>query len=46
LVVAQDLRQLYSGHATDPNTTPIIAPLALAILGGRRARVGAPEFTP
>ncbi len=40
-VVGQDLGQLYSGHATDPNTAPIIALLAIAILGGRRARVGA-----
>jgi hypothetical protein len=40
-VVGQDLAQLYSGHATDPNTAPIIALLAIAILGGRRARVGA-----
>jgi hypothetical protein len=40
-VVGQDLGQLYSGHATDPNTAPIIALLAIAILGSRRARVGA-----
>jgi hypothetical protein len=40
-VVGQDLGQLYSGHATDPNTAPIVALLAIAILGGRRARVGA-----
>ena len=40
-VVGQDLGQLYSGHATDPNTAPIVALLAIAILGGRRVRVGA-----
>jgi hypothetical protein len=40
-VVGQDLGQLYSGRATDPNTAPIIALLAIAILGGHRARVGA-----
>jgi hypothetical protein len=40
-VVGQDLGQLYSGHATDPNTAPIIALLAIVILGGHRARVGA-----
>ena len=40
-VVGQDLGQLYSGHATDPNTAPIIALMAIAILVGRRARVDA-----
>jgi hypothetical protein len=40
-VVGQDLGQLYSGRATDPNTAPIIALLAIAVLGGRRARFGA-----
>ena len=35
-VVGQDLGQLYSGHATDPNTAPIIALFAMALLGGRR----------
>jgi hypothetical protein len=39
-VVGQDLGQLYSGHATDPNTAPIVALMAIAILGSRRARVG------
>jgi hypothetical protein len=38
---AQDLGQLYSGQATDPNTAPIIALLAIAILGTRRSPVGA-----
>jgi hypothetical protein len=41
-VVGQDLGQLYSGQATDPNTAPIIALLAIAMVGGRRSRVGAP----
>jgi hypothetical protein len=39
-VVGQDFGQLYSGQATDPNTAPIIALLAIAILGTRRVRVG------
>jgi hypothetical protein len=42
-VIGQDLGQLYSGQATDPNTAPIIALLAIAILGGRPARVVAHE---
>jgi hypothetical protein len=37
-VVGQDLGQLYSGHATDPNTAPVIALMAIALLGARRAR--------
>jgi hypothetical protein len=41
-VVGQDVGQLYSGQATDPNTAPIIALLAIAVLGVRRARLGAP----
>jgi len=40
-VLAQDLGQLYTGQATDPNAAPLIALMAIAILGGRRARVGA-----
>ena len=39
-IVAQDVGQLYSGQATDPNTALIIAILGVAILGSRRARVG------
>jgi hypothetical protein len=39
--VGQDFGQLYSGQATDPNTAPIIALMAIAILGARPARVGA-----
>jgi hypothetical protein len=39
-VVAQDLGQLYSGQATDPNTAPLVALLAIAILGCRPARAG------
>jgi hypothetical protein len=40
-VVGQDLGQLYSGQATDPNTAPLIMLSAIAILGSRRAHVGA-----
>jgi hypothetical protein len=40
-VVGQDFGQLYSGQATDPNTAPLVALMAIAILGSRRARVGA-----
>ena len=39
-IVAQDVGQLYSGQATDPNTALIIAILGVAILGSRRTRVG------
>jgi hypothetical protein len=39
-VVGQDFGQLYSGQATDPNTAPLVALMAVAILGSRRARVG------
>jgi hypothetical protein len=45
-VVGQDLGQLYGGHATDPNTAPIIALLAIAMLGGSRTRGHAPVGTP
>jgi hypothetical protein len=37
-VVAQDVGQLYTGQATDPNTALMVALLAIAILGGRPAR--------
>jgi hypothetical protein len=37
--VAQDFGQLTSGRATDPNTAPIIALMAVAVLGSRRARL-------
>ena len=40
-VVGQDLGLLYTGQATDPNTAPIIALMAIAILGALPARVGA-----
>jgi hypothetical protein len=40
-VVCQHFGQLYSGQATDPNTAPVIALLALALPVGRRARVAA-----
>jgi hypothetical protein len=31
-IIGQDLGQLYSGHATDPNSGPLIALLAVALL--------------
>jgi hypothetical protein len=37
-VLGQDLGQLYSGQATDPNTAPLIVLLGVAILGSRRSR--------
>jgi hypothetical protein len=37
--VAQDFGQLTSGRATDPNTAPIIALMAVAVLGSRRSRL-------
>jgi hypothetical protein len=40
-VVAQDVGQLYSGQATDPNSAPLVALMAIAILGGHRARFAA-----
>jgi hypothetical protein len=40
-VVGQDFGQLYSGQATDPNTAPLIALLAIAMLGDPRTRLGA-----
>jgi hypothetical protein len=39
-VVAQDIGQLYTGQATDPNSGLIIAVFAIAMLGVRDARVG------
>jgi hypothetical protein len=36
-VLGQDLGQLYSGQATDPNSAPLIALLAVAILGTPRS---------
>jgi hypothetical protein len=41
-VVGQDFGLLYTGQATDPNTAPIIALMAIVILGARWALVGAP----
>jgi hypothetical protein len=37
-VVGQDLGQLYTGQATDPNTAPLIGLMAVALLGCRRQR--------
>jgi hypothetical protein len=47
-VIGQDLGQLYSGQATDPNTAPIIALVAIGILGAhrRRSTVTAPASAP
>jgi hypothetical protein len=36
-VVGQDLGKLYTGRATDPNTAPLIALMAVALLSCRRA---------
>lgn len=36
-VVAQDIGQLYSGQATDPNSGPLVALMAIAVLGSRHA---------
>jgi hypothetical protein len=40
-VVAQDIGQLYTGQATDPNSGLIIAVFAIAVLGVRDARIDA-----
>jgi len=40
-VVPQDIGQLYTGQATDPNSGLIIAVFAIAVLGVRCGRVGA-----
>jgi hypothetical protein len=37
-VIGQDLGQLYSGQATDPNTGPLIALMAVALFGLRQPR--------
>lgn len=37
-VIGQDFGQLYSGHATDPNSGPLIALMAVAIMGRRQVR--------
>jgi hypothetical protein len=34
-IVGQDLGQLYTGHATDPNTGPLIALMAIALMSRR-----------
>ena len=39
-VIGQDLGQLYSGQATDPNTAPLIGLMAVALLRGERVRAG------
>jgi hypothetical protein len=40
-VVAQDIGQLYTGQATDPNSGLVIAVLAIAVLASSRGRAGA-----
>lgn len=40
-VVGQDFGQLYSGQATDPNSAPLIALMAVALLARPRDAVGA-----
>jgi hypothetical protein len=40
-VVVQDVGQLYTGQATDPNSGLIIAVFAIAVFGVRRVRVSA-----
>jgi hypothetical protein len=40
-VVAQDIGQLYSGQATDPNSGPLIALMGIAVLSVVPTRVGA-----
>jgi hypothetical protein len=42
-VIAQNFGALYTGQATDPNTAPLIAVMAIAILGAHRARVARRE---
>jgi hypothetical protein len=39
-VIGQDLGELYTGEATDPNTGPLIALIALAILARTRGTGG------
>jgi hypothetical protein len=38
-VVGQNFGQLYTGQATDPNTAPLVALMAVALLAGYRRRV-------
>jgi hypothetical protein len=38
-VIGQDLGQLWSGQATDPNSAPLIALMAIALLGTQSARL-------
>jgi hypothetical protein len=37
-VLGQDLGQLYTGRATDPNSGPVLALMAIALLAGRVQR--------
>ncbi|MDT4938749.1 MAG: hypothetical protein QOG80_2420 [Pseudonocardiales bacterium] len=40
-LTGQDVGQLYSAQATDPNSAPLIALMAIAVLGDRRPHPGA-----
>jgi hypothetical protein len=42
-VIGQDFGLLFSGQATDPNTAPLLALMAVAILGAARPWVGASD---
>jgi hypothetical protein len=44
-VLGEDLGQLYSGQATDPNSGPLIALMAVALIARRQERSGAAEST-
>jgi hypothetical protein len=41
-VIGQDLGQLYSGQATDPNSAPLIALMAIVLMGRRSSTARAP----
>jgi hypothetical protein len=36
--LSQDLGEIYGGHATDPNSGPVLALVAIALLGDRQIR--------
>jgi hypothetical protein len=37
-ILGQNLGQVYSGHATDPNSGPLLALMAIALVGVERQR--------
>ena len=41
-VLGQDLGALYTGQATDPNSGPVLALMAIALLAGSRRSQRAP----